>query len=138
MPRLRCWLGILSGAILILSSAAHSFMGWPVMRTQLAATNAPADLVTGLGLGWSFGGGAMLAMGLIVLHTFIARLRAVPRPRFPAQVIGVLYVYSGCSAYAASHVAFFIGVFVVPGLLLLVASLGPDDLRISTKPEDRI
>jgi hypothetical protein len=137
MPRLRSALGLLSGVLLILSSAAHSLMGWPALHTQLAATTAPADLVTGLALGWHFGGAAQLAMGIVVLHIFLGRLRALARSRFPAQVIGAMYLAFGCYAWVIARNPFFIGVFVVPGILLLVASLGADG-TIAARPEDRI
>ena len=126
MNRLRTILGLVAGVMLVLSSVAHSVMGWSVMHGQLAATTAPADLVTGLGLGWRFGGVAMLAMGIIVLDIFVARLRARPRSTFPAAVIGLVYLAFGVYAYAADPNPFYIGVFIVPGVLLAVASLQRD------------
>jgi len=80
--------------VLIASSAAHSL------------------------LGWHFAGGSMLAMGIVTVVTFVGRLRGYDRSIVAPATFGVLYL-------AAEGInACFIGVFVVPGVLLLVASLG--------------
>lgn len=56
MNKTRSVLGLIGGAILILSSGAHSILGWRAMSGELAKTNAPAELVTGLKVGWMVGG----------------------------------------------------------------------------------
>jgi hypothetical protein len=120
MTKVRDLCGIIAGVVLILSSGAHSLMGWPAMRQQLADAGASADLQTGLKAGWQFGGAAMLAFGVIVLSIFIAR----PGPRAsraPAAAIAALYMLFGVWALAMSGNPFFF-IFIVPGSLLAFAS----------------
>ena len=47
--------GLIGCLLLVLSSGAHSILGWKAMSEQLAQTNAPADLVLGLEIDWKFG-----------------------------------------------------------------------------------
>ena len=110
-------LGIIAGVILILSGAAHSLLGWKALGAQLAQTNAPADLIGGLRIGWHFGGACMLAFGIIVLMIFVRRM-----PALPAFAIGVLYVVFGAWALAVSNFDPFFAIFIVPGVLLLIAA----------------
>ncbi|HUR80536.1 MAG TPA: hypothetical protein VM733_07205 [Thermoanaerobaculia bacterium] len=119
-------LGIAGGVALILSAAAHSLMGWPVMRTQLESTHAPADLIRGLGVGWHFGGVAMVAFGVIVLHLFAKCLRGERPSLMPVTIIAVAYIAFGAWALFISRFElFFLFVFVVPGLVLASASRLP-------------
>ena len=37
-------LGFIGGGLILVSSAAHSLGGWPAIGSELAKTNAPADL----------------------------------------------------------------------------------------------
>ena len=39
---------VLGGSLLILSSAAHAFLGWPAISAALKETNATAELTTDL------------------------------------------------------------------------------------------
>jgi len=110
------WVG---GAIMVLSSAMHSFLGWKALGEQLAATTAPADLVRGLALGWHFAGAAMLAFGLIVCAAFGAALKGRAGSALPAALVGGLYVVFGIGAFVASGMNPFFATFVVPGLLVL-------------------
>ena len=63
MSRWRTVAGLIAGVLLILSSAAHSLLGWKVQRAGLEAARAPADLI----LGWHFAGVAMLTFGVIAI-----------------------------------------------------------------------
>ena len=63
--------------MLIVSSGAHSILGWRGIRAELAAARVPADLMLGLQLGWHFGGAAMLTMGVVLLVIYRQRLRGV-------------------------------------------------------------
>ena len=110
-------LGIIAGVVLILSSAAHSLMGWKALGAQLVQAKAPADLIRGLRIGWHFGGACMLTFGIIVLMIFIRRL-----PSLPAFAISVLYVVFGAWALAVSDFNPFFAIFIVPGAMLLVAA----------------
>jgi len=127
MSKARNILGIISGVILILSSGAHSFLGWKAMHDQLVALDAPADLVTGLAIGWNFAGFAIFIFGVLVLLTFIPRLRGLYAPLTTPRVIGWGYGGAGVAGYAVSKMMFFVSVFIVPGILILLASSERDE-----------
>src|SRR5215217_4356364 len=73
--KLKSALGIIAGLILIASAFAHSVLGWNAMNARLAQTNAPADLVQGLQVGWMFGGPVMIVFGILSVVTFVKRFR---------------------------------------------------------------
>jgi len=115
-------LGLVAGTVIILSSGAHSLLGWPALQGQLEAAGVASDLQAGLAAGWHFGGAAMLAFGVIVLGIF--GRRSEPRPsRTPALVISILYIVFGAGALAINRDLFFLMVFVIPGLLLAFAAI---------------
>ena len=124
MPRLRRVLGIVVGALLILSAVAHSLLGGKGMREALVAAHVPADLLRGAMIGWYFGGVAMLAFGVVVLHTFAGRRGAAGVALFPSQVVAVIYLVFGAAALLLTDFDPFFLVFVVPGLLLALAASG--------------
>ena len=115
-------LGLLAGAVLALSSAAHSVLGWKQMQSSLAATNAPADLVQGLRIGWLFGGVAILTFGCIALAVFASRLRGRAVSLLPTALVALAYLWFGAWALVTSGNPFFY-IFIVPGAMLAVASL---------------
>lgn len=119
MSKSRLGFGFVSGAIMALSVAPHSLVGWPTLRASLERANAPADLITGLALGWHFAGVSMLAFGCIVIATFVDVARRRPVSLRPAQIIAALYTIAGVAAFLASgRNPFFLVVFLLPGLLL--------------------
>ena len=126
MNKARDILGVLTGIILILSSGAHSFLGWKSMRDQLVLADAPEDLITGLGIGWNFAGLAIFIFGCILLGVFIQRIRGHLAPLWPARLIGIAYTIAGLVAYKMSSSNFFMTIFVVPGILIALASWGTD------------
>jgi hypothetical protein len=119
--RAREILGIIAALMLILSSAAHSLLGWPALRSELAAAEVPGDLMLGLKIGWQFGGVAMLTLGVILLVLFARRLRGGTASVVPARVVALAYLAFGAWALAASRGDPFFLVFIVPGLLLAIA-----------------
>jgi hypothetical protein len=121
MARLRSVLGLIAAAILFLSAGAHSFLGWKSLQPRIEAFGAPADLVTGLRIGWQFGGAAMLVFGVIAAWVFIQRLRGTSVPAFPVVVMGVVYALYGAWAMSVTGDGFF-AIFIIPGVLLLAAS----------------
>ena len=135
MTRLRIVLGHVAGVLMLASSAAHSLLGWPALRGALAAVNAPNDLVSGLRIGWLFGGVAMLVFACLVLGTFVGLTRKRLAPLGPPLLIGAAYIAFGAWAFVISGLEpFFFSIFVVPGLMLVAASWGP---RRELVPEAR-
>lgn len=122
MTKLRNVLGLVAAIIMILSSGAHSFLGWKALGAQLAETTAPADLIGGLRIGWEFGGGAMLTFGVIAATIFIRRLRGAAVDTLPALLTGVFYVAIGIWAMTASHYDPFFLIMIVPGAMLAAAA----------------
>lgn len=128
MNKARNIAGLLAAVMLIASSAAHATLGWKNVHEQLAAAKVPADLVTGLKIGWHFGGAVMLAMGIILLGLFARRMRGEAVTLVPAQIIAILYFVFGVWALVASGYDPFPIVFIVPGVILLFASMGADTI----------
>lgn len=122
MNRLRISIGLLAGVLLVLSSAAHLLLGWKQLKIALEATHAPADLVTGLAIGWHFAGVAMLAFGVIVLFTFAEAFKRRPVSFRPVGFIALVYLAFGIWALTVSDLNPFFLVFIVPGMMLAAAS----------------
>jgi hypothetical protein len=115
----RAVVGFVVGVLMLLSAAAHGFMGWPVLSAELARTTAPPDLVAGLGIGWWFGSAAMAAFAAIVLHLAWQLWRGRPASLVPAVAIGVAYLTFGAAAIAHHGASPPMVSFVVLGALLL-------------------
>jgi hypothetical protein len=130
MSRPRIALGIFVGAIIVASSVAHSLLGWRDFGARLVATQAPADLITGLKIGWHFAGVAMFTFGAIVIWTFENHLRERPVPLRPAQIIGLVYLAFGLWALAVSRFDPFFFIFIVPGLTLVAVAWWPATVAV--------
>jgi hypothetical protein len=124
MSKLRNVLGLIVGVFLVVSAWAHSIMGWRALSAELARTNPPAELVTGLEIGWKWGGAAMLVFGVITTAIFLKRLRGEPLPTTGPALVSVAYI--GFGAWALMHSNFdpFFFIYIVPGVLLGLASTG--------------
>jgi hypothetical protein len=121
MSKARNVLGLVAAAILIFSSAMHTFLGWPSLGSRLEAVKAPPDLIQGLEIGWKFGGLAMLVFGIIVTMIFVARLRGDMVSTLPALILGIAYIAFGAWAFAVTKNPFF-SIFIAPGALLFLAA----------------
>src|SRR3954447_12572392 len=97
---MRDMLGFVGGGLILVSSAAHSLGGWPAIRAELAKTNAPPDLVTGLASGWYFGGAAMLIIGVAVILQFVEVRRNPSASLRATQVAGLVYLLFGFGVLA--------------------------------------
>jgi len=127
MRRARLILGVVAGLALLARSVAHTWLGWKSLADRLAHTNVPPDLRAGLHIGWAFGGACMVMLGIIVIATFLGRLRGAKPPLLPIVMIAVGYMAFGAWSIAESGGdLFFLGVFVVPGALLGIAANGHD------------
>ena len=125
MSRIRIILGFVAGAILIASSGAHAFLGWPAIRLQLLRAHVPNDLLGGMMVVWQFGGVAMLTFGCIVLWLFTNLINGRSVSLRPALLIGIAYVAFGLWALAIGGLSPFFLLFIIPGLLLIAASTWP-------------
>ncbi len=122
MAKVRAILGLIAGALLILSSGAHSFLGWKGVNAELSSAGVPQDLVSGLKIGWHYGGVVMLALGMIVVVLFRKRLRGENVSTLPAVVIAIAYLAFGIWALVITGFNPFFFMFIIPGVLLAVAS----------------
>jgi uncharacterized iron-regulated membrane protein len=121
--KIKSILGLVAGALLILSAGAHSILGWQAMSDRLAQTNAPADLVTGLRIGWMFGGVAMIVFGILCTTTFWKRFRGeAASPSVPAWIASAYLAFAAFAVAATGADPFFL-LFLVPGVLLAIASI---------------
>jgi hypothetical protein len=125
MRRLRAGLGIVAGIMLVLSAAAHSFLGGPRVDAELGAAGVPPPLRLSLRVGWQFGGAAMLALGVMLVVLFARRLRGERIPSFPAAITAATYLAFGAWGLWISGNPFFF-IFIVPGLLMAAALAGRD------------
>lgn len=111
--RARLAFGVLGGVMLVLSSAAHAFLGWPQMRAALVEVGAGAELVSALQVGWHFGSTAMLVFGLIVLRIATGRL-----DRCAVRFIALGYLVFGAAAFLARDLNPHFLLFVATGIVL--------------------
>ena len=122
MSRLRIALMLVSGILFLLSSVAHSVMGWPNLAMQLDLAGAPTDLVRGLAVGWNFSGVMMALIGLLAVKAARDAHRGRPVEHASLVLIGLTYGLFGIAAAPFLGSVPFALVFVVPGLLLAGAS----------------
>jgi hypothetical protein len=122
MSRLPRVLAIIAAVILVLSSGAHSLLGWPALRAKLADANVPAELVGGLGMGWHFAGLAMLVLGILVLWMLTESRRSGANVVLPLRIIGGAYELFAIGCFALLGWDPFLLTFLVPGTLLSVAA----------------
>lgn len=121
MSRSRTFLGLAAGTLMLLSAPLHAFLGWKAMAAAFKAAGTPPDLVQAAHLNWVLSGAAILVFGLLTLWTFWKGRRAEGPSRLPTLLIGLAYTIFGAWALAVAKDVFFL-VFLVPGLMLLIAS----------------
>ena len=119
MSRFKYVAGLVAASWLILSSAAHSLLGWRQLQAQLRAASAPEDLVFAVKAGWQFAGVSMLCFAIIVIAILRGRYRDPSVSTRPVNFIGIAYAAYGLWALLTSNGNWFFLVFIVPGLLLL-------------------
>ncbi|MGE4070005.1 MAG: hypothetical protein AB7E72_02420 [Lysobacterales bacterium] len=122
--RLQTGLLGLSGILLLLSALAHALAGWPSMARGLFASDAPAELIAALRVGWYFGSAAMLAFAAIALHGAYAVWRAQPAPLTALRLIALTYLGLGLAAFVYRDFNSHFLAFMVLGALLLAAASG--------------
>lgn len=122
MSKTRAVLGVIAGIMLILSSVAHSTLGWRGLSQQLTAEGVPNDLLQGVKAGWQFAGLAMLVFGVIALVFAFDVWRGVVVRKTPLLTMGIGYVGFFLWALTLGGWNPFLLVFLIPGILLLIAA----------------
>lgn len=122
MSRRRLALVLTSGILFLLSSVAHSVMGWPNLAMQLDLAGAPAELVSGLAVGWNFGGVMMALFGVLAVKAARDAHRGRPVEHTTLVLIGLTYALFGVGAAPVLGSVVFALVFVVPGALLAIGA----------------
>lgn len=122
MEKWRAIVGMIGSILLLLSSVAHSFVGWPELRLQLELAGTTPDLMRGLQVSWIFGGMAMLVFGLILLRQYLRAWSGGPFDPEASLIIGAGYLGFGIWAIVTVERNPFYAVFVIPGAMLLLAS----------------
>ena len=120
--KLRNYVGLFAGLMLVLSCGVHTITGWDAVRSQLSKTNAGPDLAKGLMVSWMFGGMATLVMGAITVLIFGRRIRGQQVSLEPARVISIGYVVFALWVALTNDFDPFFLVFLAPAVLLGVAS----------------
>jgi CHASE2 domain-containing sensor protein len=108
---------VLAGAFMVLSSGAHSFLGWPQMEIALDKTTAGPDLIRALATGWYFGSFAMLTFGVILIVCGLRMKRGDHSLAVAARAIAACYLVFGVGAFVTHHFNPHFLAFIVPGLL---------------------
>lgn len=121
--RARVFIGLIGSVLMLVSCIPHSLLGWPSQRQVLERSNVPADTILGLSLGWHFGGLAIAVFGLIASISFVQVLRGHAPHMRATTIIGAAYAAFGVWGWWLTREPFAL-VFIVPGLLVLVGSLG--------------
>ena len=121
IPRWKAMVGMIAGAMLVLSACAHSFLGWPELRNRMAIAQIDFDLTRGIQVAWHFGGMAMAAFGVIVWPLFFSALKGKAVSLQPALVIGIGHLVLGTWAVLRVESNPFFLLFLIPGALLVLA-----------------
>jgi hypothetical protein len=122
MQRGRLVLGLIGGVVILVTSAAHSLLGWPQLRRALTTADTPADLIVALSIGWHFAGLAMLVFGVLAILLFADALRGRPVSLRPVVLIAIAYLVFGTWSLTVSSLDPFFLAFFVSGILLLMGA----------------
>ena len=114
----RAYLGIATGVVLILSSLAHAFLGWPSLRPALETGGVDANVIGAMAVGWYFGSVAMAAFGAIVLVWAVKLLRGQTVDMAPVWIMALAYLAFGLAAFLVRGLNPHFLLFIVTGLLL--------------------
>ncbi len=122
MNKVQKMLGNLGGALMVVSSAVHTFLGWPAVVDNLQKAKVPQELTAGLAMAWHFDGVAMLVFGLVTLWTMRALSLGRAASTLPLLLIGLAYLAFGIVQIIINNGDPFPLIFAVPGALLTAAT----------------
>jgi hypothetical protein len=125
------WLIGVASALILLSSVAHGFLGWPAVRAAIEP-RLEAEALRDLALGWTYGSTAMAAFGVLGLVSVVQLRKGASTARVIPAVIGAAYALYGVAAlvYSGGNAHFLIA-FILPGVLLLAGALLARARRLS-------
>jgi hypothetical protein len=123
---MRSVLVLSAGALMVLSSAAHAFLGWPLLRGDLKSAGVAENLVGAMAVGWYFGSVAMLAFGAITLRSEILLRKGDRSGVVPVRMIATCYLIFGLVTFVSRNFNPHFLLFIVTGLLAGVPVLGRD------------
>ncbi len=107
---------MVTGVIVILSSAAHSALGWPEIRRGLTELRVDEDLAGAIAAGWYFGSAAMAAFGLMLIAFGMRLRRGDASALLPVRIIAACYLVFGLAALIIRKNPHFL-LFVATGLM---------------------
>ncbi|MDY7092170.1 MAG: hypothetical protein SX243_04275 [Acidobacteriota bacterium] len=113
----RATLGLVAGALSVVTSAAHAWAGWPPFHHALHDSGVAGDVIAGLRVAWYLGSVAMLTFGILTLLAAIRVLRDQPITFEAVQVVGVAYFLFGMVALLTQTLNIHFLLFIVTGLL---------------------
>lgn len=116
----RAVFGMMTGILLILSSLAHAFLGWPPIKSALTSFNVDQGLIGAITIGWYFGSVAMFVFGIIVFNNGLKVFRGDTVTRGTLYVIAIAYIIFGLAAFIVRdynpHFLFFIAIGSLVGI----------------------
>lgn len=122
-PRWPAAIGLVSGAAMMLSAAAHWIGGWggyaAYFSDAAVSPHVDGDIVGGLHAGWVWGSFAMLAFGCIVLGQAWRAWRGLAIDRAVVGSVALAYVGFGAWACVLRGRPHFLA-FVLTGLFVAV------------------
>ena len=109
--------GMTIGILVILSSFAHAFLGWPAMHDVLQTTNTNSDLIGAMSVGWHFGSVAMFTFGCIILFTAVEVWQEKNVQRGYIFIISLAYLLFGSVVFVVRNYNTHFLLFVITGVL---------------------
>ncbi|NJL28552.1 MAG: hypothetical protein HC897_12015 [Thermoanaerobaculia bacterium] len=116
--------GMVAGILLLASSAAHAFLGWPPFAKALAQLGADSDVTGGLQMGWMWGSATLFGCGLIVVFAAIGRWRGRPFDPVPSRIVAGCLLAFGIGAFLARDFNPHFLLFIVLGVLVRFFAAG--------------
>jgi len=103
---------------------AHASIAWPELsRILWQEIDADSETITTIFIGWNFGSMAMLAIGVIVILSFVQLRRGFAGARWHAFTVGVFYILFGLAAFWLRNLDPHFLFFISSGLLLCFSSI---------------
>lgn len=110
---------VLGGLLMLLSSLAHAFQGWPAMEEGLAPHPVDAEIAASLAVGWIWGSACMAGLGALTLACLPGVRRGERSARVATAVAGLTWALFGAGAlYWRWPNTHFLAFVLVGGLVL--------------------